>query len=491
VLDPAAAGTVALVVYLLHGFQGSLARDQGTFVYAGQEVARGVPPFVGIFNSVGPLGDVVTGVGIRMGSWLGVDAVLAARLTYLLFSVAAVVALSVLARVALRSRAAGLLAPALFLTFGSFLKLATDGPREKTVMVVCLELALLMMLQRRWFWAGALTGLATLTWQPVLLSAVAAALVAVVTSGAPRVRAAATYVVGGLVPAAVVVVAYAVSGHLQVAWWGFAVVNVGYTSQPTIFTSRHVVTRDYGVSIVLVVVGWVLALVWGVLALRRARGSGRDDSPQRDRALLVLAAGGLVAGVWTCYATNGGPDLFVVLPYAALGLAYGVVRAARALPPLSARRVVAAVAVLGVVAAAAESVNTRDSRLPLERRDSKAVAALLPPGSTIVSINTPSVLVLLDRRNPNPWQLSTSATAPFYDDHLPGGLAGLSRRIARLHPAVIVVGRSSEDGWLQPLLRSRYVRIGPGTHWAWWASTSLDPAIRDRMRRANAAVWGR
>ena len=67
-LDPALAGLVALVVYGLHGFHGTLDRDQGTFVYAGQEVARGTPPYAGIFNSVGPLGDMVAGSGVRLGS---------------------------------------------------------------------------------------------------------------------------------------------------------------------------------------------------------------------------------------------------------------------------------------------------------------------------------------------------------------------------------------------------------------------------------------
>ena len=202
--DPAAGGLVALAVYAAHGFDGTLDRDQGTFVYAGQEVARGVPPYAGIFNSVGPLGDVVTGIGVRLGSTLGIDPVLAARLTYLVASAAAVAALSMLAREALRSRIAGLVAPAVFLTFAGFLELATGGPREKTVMVLCLEGGLLLMLRRRWWWAGALTALATLTWQPVILSALAAAAVALATARGPRLRPAASYVAGGLVPVALV-----------------------------------------------------------------------------------------------------------------------------------------------------------------------------------------------------------------------------------------------------------------------------------------------
>ena len=105
-----------------------------------------------------------------------------------------------------------MLTPAVFLTFASFLKLATAGPREKTVMVLCLEIALLLLLRRQWFGAGVLTALATLTWQPVVLSALAAATVAVLTAGAPRLRAAASYVAGGAVPTAVTALLFLVAG---------------------------------------------------------------------------------------------------------------------------------------------------------------------------------------------------------------------------------------------------------------------------------------
>ena len=214
-VDPVVAGLVALVVYSLHGLQGSLDRDQATFVYGGVRFAHGTPPYRGIFNSVGPLGDMVAGVGIRIGWLLGLDEVTGARLAYLVLSAACVAGVSVLAREALRSRAAGVLAPAVFVTFASFLKLATSGPREKTVMVLCLEVALVLLLHRRWFGAGVLTALATLTWQPVLLAAAAAALVAILTSGAPRLRSIASYVVGGAVPTALFAAYFLAEGALR------------------------------------------------------------------------------------------------------------------------------------------------------------------------------------------------------------------------------------------------------------------------------------
>jgi hypothetical protein len=477
-VDPVAVGLVALVVYTLHGFDGDLGRDQGTFVYGGQQLADGVPPYAGILNSTGPVVDVVTGIGIRLGSVVGLDSVFAARVTYLAASAVAVGALSVLAREALRSRAAGLVVPAVFLTFAGFLTLATDGPREKTLMVLFIELALLALLRRRWVVAGVVTALATLTWQPVLLTALAAAAVAILTTPGRRPRAAAAFLAGGVAPSALVAALFWVSGHLQVAWWGFVVVNVRYTSQPTILDSWRVLTTGYRYSLVIIVAGWLLTLVLGGRALQRWRATRNDG----DRHLLVVGAGALVAGASTCYALNGPPDLFVVLPFAALGAGGALALAVRTLPVSAVRRVTAVVVVLAVAAASAEAVMTRDTGLTAERRQVTGMEAALPAGAIVLSINAPQVLAIMERRNPYPWQLSTSAMAPFLDDHLDGGLSGFARRIAHLRPALIAVGHHSVDDWLRPVLQRSYQRVGSGSHVHWYASDRLGPAVLRRLR---------
>jgi hypothetical protein len=491
--DPALAGLLALAVYSLHGFQSSLDRDQATFVYGGVRFAHGTPPYRGIFNSVGPLGDMVAGTGTRIGWLFGLDSVTGARLIYLVLSAACVSGVSVLAREALRSRTAGLLAPAVFLTFASFLKLATAGPREKTVMVLCLEVALVLLLHRRWFAAGVLTALATLTWQPVILVAAAAALVAILPSGAPRLRALASYVVGGVVPTALLAAYFLAEGALKVASWGFIRVNIGYTRQPDIISSWSLLTRDYRWSLVLVIAGWLAAVAAGGLTLARwRRAQGLDEV---GRHLLVLGAGGLVAGLWSCYQINGGADLYVVLPFAAVGLA-------AALPVLGARLAgpdvrragaasVAAAVVLAVVLAGVEAVSTRDHRLPVERRDVTRTLAAVPRGSTVLSLSAPEVLVLSHRRNPYPWQLSNSAISRFLDDHLDGGLAGYADRIAHLHPTLIAIGHRTVDGWVQPVLDRGYTRVGRADHWTWYAANTLGRPTLHHLRTVNRTVWAR
>jgi len=481
-LDPAAAGLVALAVYALHGFESSLGRDQATFVYGGVRFASGTAPYRGIFNSVGPLGDMVSGVGTRAGWLVGLDDLTGARLLYLLLSAACVAGVSVLARETVGSRWAGLVAPAVFLTFASFLKLATGGPREKTVMVLCLEIALLLLLRRRWFAAGVLTALAVLTWQPAVLALAASAFVAILTTAERRGRAGTAYVAGGLVPTALLAAYFLAERTLRLAWWGFVGVNVGYTSQPSILDSWSLVTADYGWSLALVGIG-LAALLAALLIVLLTAGVGRG------RELAVLGAGAVVATAWSCYAVNGGADLFVVLPFAAVGVAAVLVRLGRGPDSTIVSLACAAVVVVSVVLASAEAVTTRDHRLPLERLDVARVVAAVPPGSTVVSLSAPEVLVLAHRTNPYPWQLSDGPLSAFLDDHLDGGLAAYAGRISRLHPELIAVGNRTTDGWLRPVLDRDYTRVGRGDHWVWYAATSLGTGTLRHVRRANRAAW--
>ena len=489
VADPVLAAAVALVVYGLHGFEGLLDRDRGTFVYGGQQFAHGVPPYAGIFNSVGPLGDALAGVGIRLGHLVGAGPVLSARGLYLLLSVGCVAMLSALAREVFASRAAGLVAPAVFLTFENFLDLATNGPREKTAMVLFLEGALFLALRRHWLGSGVLVALATLTWQPVLAPAVTAVVVLVALGRPRRLRPAVRFVAGGVLTTSVVAGYFLAEGALKVALWGFLLVNVGYTDQPSFYddptTTRQFLVHGYGGSLVVILVGVVLLVALGLAALPRVVRRDEAVGP-RDHAVLALATGGLVATAWTSYAINGAADLFVMLPFAALGVAGAAVGLAGRLGATSRRASLVSLVVAATLWATVVSVTTRDTGLRLERHDVAAVLAAAPPGATVLSVNAPQVLVILQRRNPEPWQLMNSAMAPFLDDHLPGGLAAYAGRIARLKPTLIALGSHSVRDWLDPLLARDYRRVGDAGRWTWYASRELGGRELRRLKAANA-----
>jgi hypothetical protein len=484
--DPTLVGVVSLVIYGLHGYDGVLDRDLGIFAYGGIQVTHGTAPYVGVFNSVGPLADAVPGLAMWLGHVVGADPLYSARLFFTVLSALACALLCVLARDVTGSRAAGFVAPAVFLTFQEFLNLASDGPREKTTMVVLLLGCLILLGRRRWASAGVCTALATLAWQPVLAVAVAALVAAVLLDQRDTTRRILLrFTVGGLVPSALTVCFYLGAGALSRALDGFVVINVGYTEQPGLLTRpRQIVAVEwsaYHASLPLAVVGLVALLVLGVRAVPVAR---RPTVSARARRLVVCAAGALAGIVWTVLVVNGGPDLFLLLPFAALGVAAAVVLLAGLLPRRAALATVVAIVAVAVAVAGVESVSTRNDELVLQRADVDAVLATQPPDATVVSLSAPQVLALSGRQSPTPYQVMSLSQERYLDATYPGGMRGFLGTLEELHPTFVAVGRRVHAEFARDWLATDYWRVGGNDSWKWYLARS---AGRDALVRARFA----
>ena len=82
-------GAGAVLTYAMHGFSGLLSRDLALYSYAGQQVAEGVPPYVGVMNRAGPLAHLLPAVGVlvaRLGGW---DDLLVMRLWFMVIATCA------------------------------------------------------------------------------------------------------------------------------------------------------------------------------------------------------------------------------------------------------------------------------------------------------------------------------------------------------------------------------------------------------------------
>lgn len=489
--DPAVVGVVAFVVYALHGFHGVLNRDKGVFTYGGMHVAQGTPPYVDIFNSVGPLADAIPGSAIWLGNHVGADPVVSERLFFTAISALCCSLVYVLARDTLGSRAAGLIASAVFLTFEDFSTLAAGGPSDKTAMVLFLLGCLILLGRRRWALAGVCAALGTLTWQPVLavtLGALAAA--ALVERQDPRLRVLTRFTIGGFVPSLATVCYFVGAGALSQAIQGFVVVNVEYAQQPSALTQPNAIaTKMWGAyhwTFPLAVAGLVALFVLGaraVLALRR-----RTASPL-TRRLVICTAGAVVGTAWTLVVVNGGPDLFVVLPFAALGLAESARLLAGRLRDRAARAGIVVVVSLGVIVAGVHSVTTRDDGYLFQRADVEAVLRTQPPDALVVSLSAPQVLALSGRDSPVPYQIMSDTQQRYLDATYPGGMRGfLEHVLVGLQPTFVVVGESFRSRWPTSQLDSDYWRVGIGSHWTWYLNKAAGRAALLRARNAHARV---
>ncbi len=492
-IDPltSVVGLTALIVYALHGFDGVLTRDLGVYSYAGQQVADGVPPYVGILNRAGPLAHLIPAIGVAGARVGGFDDLLGMRLLFMIIAAACVCLVYLLGRDLFESTLAGLAAAAAFLSFSGFIEYASNGPREKTPMVLFLLCALLAVARQRWFAAGLCVSLATLTWQPVFLVGLTAALVAL--TGLPRserIPALVRIVVGGVVPASICLLYFALVGALQEFVDAFLLIPARY-SVPVPFTSDIAknwsgLQNGYGVSL------WAMIVGLGALAVITFAATRRERRRRDPAAISVVAIGaGSFAGLaWTLHDFNGWPDAFVLLPLAAVGIGGLAKELIERLSQTGAISLTVAWVVVAGAVAVTYSVTERDHGLELERDSVRAVLAHLPPDASILSIEAPQALVLSGKTNPTGYQMVAGGMGQYIDDTWPGGLLGFSAWIGREQPTIIALRKGQVPLWIAGTLRTEYLRVGRVPDWIWYVRRSVGPAVLSALQHATSAVSG-
>src|SRR4051795_9822154 len=169
---------VALLLFTQFSVEGNLSRDEAIYTYGGQQLLNGVPVYEGIFDPKPPLPTFLTALGLGAGRVAGVDELHAARYEFFLFSLLTVGAIYLLGLRLWRSPVAGLAGAVTFSCFGGFAADALAGPGAKTPGVLLSVIALLLLVERRWFWAAFAGSLAYLDWQPLGIYALVAVVAA-------------------------------------------------------------------------------------------------------------------------------------------------------------------------------------------------------------------------------------------------------------------------------------------------------------------------
>ena len=472
---------VPLVVYPLNGFNAALTRDLGVYSYGGQQVAEGVAPYVAIMNRAGPLAHLIPGIAAWVARQVGVDDLLGMRVLMMLISAACVGIAYLLGRDLYRSRMAGVATAAALLCIEGFSIYATDGPREKTSLVLFVLLASLAIVHQRWFATGFFIALATLTWQPVFFAVAAgAAVAALVGQRTGKLKALVGIAVGGIVPTIITVGAYVAIGKFQVFLDDFLIINAEYTRQTSLFDNGSAIwsfmVDAYGWSLWVLLGGMVVQFVLAVAAWR---------SPARRTPLGAAQVGFgvvfIVGLLWSLKAFNGFPDAFFLLPESIIGVGGIVAVLAKRLPG----RVVLAVTVAWAVAVTALAVNwsltNRDDGLVEQRADVEAVMGLLPSDATMVTVEAPQPLVLAHKRNLSVYQLFGNGLIDYVEATWPGGIAGYARWIQEKSPTVITVGDDGPPDWLRPVLGG-YSRVGNSGKWAWYLNRDLGNTTLQQAR---------
>lgn len=455
----------AAVVWGVRGFQDGLGRDAALYVYAGQAVADGTPPYVEVMNRSGPLAQLLPGAGVALGRMVGLDDVVGVRVLFFLLLVATPALAYLLARDVFDSRLAGTTAAAVLLAFPGLALSATDGPQSKQAMLLFLLIALLLLTRRRWMTAGVATGLATLSWQPVLVILVVVALVIVLlTPGDRRARvvALACFIAGGALTLGVTVAYFLATGSLDSFVEGFWGINAGYTDQQGLLArplgAWHDVTSWLGWAVVLLLAGSLLSVTLALPALHRGHG--------RDVEVAALGAGTLAGIGWSLTAFNGAPDAIPILPLAAVAIGGGVCRLvgdqeSRRRPAII---TVAAWVVVAVAITLHLTWTSRTTVLATERTAAESVFADLPEDASVFVFNAPQPLALTGRESISRFVLFAEGMKDYVAAQWPGGFGDYVDHVREARPDVVVATSRGLVGSLRPLARD-YIEVGAGEGW--------------------------
>jgi Gpi18-like mannosyltransferase len=205
---------LSIIVFLRLGLNGTLVRDNAYNLYMGQSIAKGIPHYVGVFDSHTPLAPMVIGGGSYFASSFGLDQILTVRVQFLIFSALAVLVIYLLAMELFGSNSAAFFASIIFMSFPEFALSATYGPQAKSLMVLFHITVIYKMTQKSWFWAGFFAALAFLIWQPYLILLFAVIVVAYLQSREMKTagKMALVAAMGCLLPV-ILVFAYFEMGH--------------------------------------------------------------------------------------------------------------------------------------------------------------------------------------------------------------------------------------------------------------------------------------
>lgn len=486
---PVLVGIVALVTYSLHGFDGKLTRDLALYAYAGQQVADGVPPYLGALNRAGPLAHAIPAIGVVGARIVGIDELLGMRVLFMLIAVASVCAVYLLGHDLFDSRAAGLVSAFTFLSFYGYIYYASGGPREKTPMVLFLVASLLALQRRRWFTAGILTSLATLVLQLAFPIGLLAAVVMPAVLHRGRLRAYVRFALGGLLPLAVCVAYFTVVGALTQFVRDFALLNARYTSASPIskrFGHKVADLQDaYGITFWFMLVGLVVLLLLSLRALRR-----RNWLDEQKVALAAVGAGCAAGLGWSLRDFDSWPDAILVLPLAAIGIGALAKLLIDRVPARAGVAVALIWAVFTVGIAVQWSVGARDHRLDRQRASVAAKLGHLPDDVTMFNYNSPQPLVLTGRTSPTRFLIFSNGITQYIADSWPGGIKGFAHHVLGDHPTVITLpATNNPPWWMKPTLRQHYVRVGRVPGITWYVNRSVGHDKIRTLRRAGSPKY--
>lgn len=494
---------VGVGLFSRFSIDGNLSRDESIYAYGGQQLVHGVAPYASIFDPKGPGATFLAGLAAWLGHLVGHDELKLIRLAFFACAVLTVVAVYLLALQLWGSISGALVAAAVFSAYKGFAEDALAGPDAKTPGILCAVLAMWLAARRQWAWAALLGSLATLVWQPLGFYPLAALLGALVCTTSGRIRAFGLAFAAAAGPWIVVSIYFAAEGAFGEfidAAFRFPASGLQQGHETVWQRIKHiasVVHHGYGRSGMVLFWGGLVLLLLIMLGTAAVQRAGWGASLRAPLVLVVLFT---LLGEAAFASSNfqGNPDLFPLLPYAALGFGGTVALATRAGARAPARvaalrfaaPAVASCAALALVVWTAQwytNAPENERGLRVERAMGCVVKKLVVPGTPLYSLGSPVPLVMTGRANPDRYIYLESGVDQWKVRHTKGGFDAWMAQIRDSHASVVVL-----LGWHRAMSFRAWhwlVTVGgytTGTVGQW--RVFLNPAALARAHAAGIAL---
>ncbi len=462
---------ISACVFSQYGFNGTLIRDDSVFVYAGQQLAKGVPPYVSVFQPKTPASAFVAGFAASFANHLGFNDILTIRVTFFIISCLAAVTLHLLGSTLFKSHKVGFLAAFVFVGFWGFGRHAASGPRPKTLMVLFQILALLLTTRRKWFWAGMFGSLAFLTWQPtVVYPLLTISLAFMQAEGRERIKNLIRAISGFLSPVIVICTYFLYRGALDEFVTDAILFPIYYLERQSSSLSDRIfrifdiiIFRKGGYSSMAIPILFGLSMM-GLLYVWRIRAQGGISRFISNDLFAAFLLSFPAPVIWSTIDFQGYPDFYVFLPYAAIGFAWMLSLALQSLKEIehfgqfTRQLVFLVICVVLVGRAAREYRITSENGLDNQLRWAQRIESryLTGDNDNLLSIGRPEILALLHRTNQNRHIVINGGEHNLIEASTPGGLSGWLNEQISTNPAVILYGKTKPaevnetiTGWLE------------------------------------------
>ena len=438
---------IAMWTYLTYGLQREIARDDALYAHCGQRVVDGFAPYDRVFDVKGPFSSMVATPGVIAAQHLGVPEYRAVQFEFIIIAILSVLAVYLLTHALTDSITASTFAAVTFLGFQGFLQHAA-GSRPKSFVLLLMVLALVAMVRRRWALGGALVAAAALTWQAMVLLGLAGLAAIRGRERRRRLRATLAFVGAGLALLGLVVAWTATRGGLVDLWHGsvLSLTYIGHravamTPGMRVWRPLRECHEGYPSSFVAGLLG-VLGLLAALSSCMREH-DGLLGALTRSRWSTVFV-GFAVLMAFSVADFQGYADVYVLLPFAAIGLGYLLWRALEALTGPDQlvrprhRTLAAALVALVLLAPTVVFVKFHPGRGLDEQKRITAEIIQRLDGRPIQCMNAPQVLYLGELNNVTRHVVLTPGLLRYVEAEEPGGIDGWLRSIEEADTGIIV-----------------------------------------------------